>query len=596
MTNRALDVPHLDHGVIGNCRVLALVAPSSAIDWLCLPRFDSPSVFGRLLDAERGGTFRFLRAGAEIAGQLEYVRNTNVLRSYFQSEDVAWEIFDFAPRIPEGLGMRAPLEIVRLIRPIKGHPVLRIDFDPRPDYARADANLVETTHGVALGPDGPMHLVTNLPNAYVLGKSEFVLDQPYYFVFSYGKPEATNLERIQFELDSTIAGWRAWAKSCALPAFAPDKVLRSALCLKLHAHAETGAIIAAATTSIPEAMGTERTWDYRYCWLRDAAFVTEALRRISQLSEGEQFVRFLRTVAEAGPLQPVYGIAGERNLEESFLPHLAGFGGNGFVRIGNAAALQQQNDLMGEMVLCLATLITDPRLVYDDTTPFLHLTERLVEEAISAMNRPDMGIWEFRTQLRHYTFSRAMCWAAVQRGAELQRLHGNNDLARRWQAIADADRAVILERGYNAKLGFFTQALDGEFADASNLLLGTIGLVDPCDPRYVSTVDAYGKLLMEQGLMLRYVNKDDFGATTSAFTICSFWYVEALAQMGRLEEAIALFDRLTRFANPVGLFSEDVDPKTGALLGNFPQAYTHVGLINAATTIGERLSLRAKNC
>ena len=590
----ALRAPPLDHGVTGNCRVLALVSPTSAIEWLCLPRFDSPSLFGRLLDRDRGGTFRFLAGDEEVRGDLAYVRNTNVLHTVFRRGDEEWEVLDFAPRVPEGLRVRAPLELVRVLRPRRGHPLLRIDFDPRPDYGRSRPTIVEASDGVRV--DGPIPIVlgTNLPASYVLHRREFALDRPLYFVLSYGPPAApSSWPAVQYELESTIAGWRAWAKSCALPSFAADRVLRSALCLKLHANEDTGAIIAAATTSIPEAMGTERTWDYRYCWLRDAAFVTEALRRIGQLSEGERFIHFLRDVAAAGPLQPVYGIGGERNLEEVFLPHLAGFGGNGAVRIGNAAALQRQNDLTGEMILCLGTLLSDQRLVHDDPHCFWPLIERLVEETIEAAPRPDMGIWEFRTMLRHYTFSRAMCWVGIHRGAELALRLGHPAHAARWAEIAAAEREVVLQHGYDAERGYFTQSLDGDHPDAANLLLPAIGLIDARDPRFVSTVNAYGRLLMDRGLILRYVNRDDFGETTSAFTICSFWYVEALALMGRVDDAIALFEQVCRFANPVGLFSEDIDPTTGTLLGNFPQAYTHVGLINSAMMIGECLDTRA---
>ncbi len=594
MDASASKAPRLDHGVIGNGRVLALIAPTSAIEWLCLPRFDSPSVFGRLLDAEKGGVFRFLARDREIRGVQHYVPNTNVLITRFEDADAAWEVVDFAPRLPDGWGVRAPIEVVRIVRPIRGRPRLRVDFDPRPDYARATPEVVETTSGLAVYGGGcPLILASDVPVPYILGRREFTLDKPAYFVLRYGKhddpADAALLER---ELAETITGWRVWARTCALPAFAPEAVLRSALCLKLHAFHDTGAIIAAATTSVPEAMGTARTWDYRFCWLRDAAFVVEALRRLSHLAEGERFVGYLRDVAEAGPLQPVYGVDGRRDLEERFLPHLSGFAGNGHVRIGNAAAEQRQNDLYGELILCLSTLLDDPRIVFGDRASFMPLIERLVEAAIAVAPTDDMGIWEFRTILRPYTFSRALCWAAIDRGAKLAERLGREDLARRWAPIAEKERAVVLARGFNVELGFFTQALDGRNPDAANLLFASIGLLDGRDARFVSTVDRYGSLLRENGLVLRYRNEDDLGETTSSFTICSFWYVEALAQAGRLDEAQAEFLRLLKYANPVGLFSEDVDPATGALLGNFPQAYTHVGLINAAMTIGGLLEAR----
>jgi GH15 family glucan-1,4-alpha-glucosidase len=262
------------------------------------------------------------------------------------------------------------------------------------------------------------------------------------------------------------------------------------------------------------------------------------------------------------------------------------------VRIGNAAYLQKQHDLMGEMILCLDSLTADPRIVMEDTEPLLRMVERFVAEAIVAVESDDTGLWEYRTFPNKYTFSHVLCWVAASRGAKLARRLGRETLAAGWTEWADRYREEILARAYNAELGFFTQVLDGRFPDASNLLLPTLGIIDPRDPRFVSTVGAYEKLLVEDGLMLRYRHKDDFGETTSAFSICSFWWAEALAMVGRLDEAVALFHRLQGYANCVGLFSEDIEPRTGLLLGNFPQAYTHVGLINTAVTISELIEAR----
>ncbi len=587
--------PPLDHGAIGNGRVLALVSPTSAIEWLCLPRFDSPSIFAHILDPQRGGTFRFLAGDREVRGTLRYLPNTNVLCTYFEHEDAAWEVVDFAPRLPEGLSVRVPIEIVRVVRPIRGEPRLRIDFDPRPDYARRTPELRETTHGLeVLGGDAPLYLGTNVPVPYVLGKREHILTGPAFFVLSYGRPqdEKRDIANVMRDLDLTVAGWRAWAKTCALPNFAPAAVLRSALCLKLHAYHDTGAIIAAATTSLPEAMNTPRTWDYRFCWLRDAAFVVEALRRLGHLNEGEQFLNFLRNVAESGPLQPLYAIDGSRQAPEETLTHLSGFGGSGPVRIGNAAIEQRQNDLMCELVLCLETLLSDPRIVETDSGRFTRLLQRVVEDAITAAPTPDTSLWEFRTMLKPYTFSRAMCAVAIQRGASLARRIGRVDLADRWEPIAVSERDEVLRRGFNPRLGYFTQSLEGTDPDASLLLLPTLGLIDARDPRFLSTIEGYERELVNHGLMLRYKNHDDFGDTTSAFSICSFWWAEALALAGRLDDAVKVFERVMAYANPVGLFSEDIEPNTGVLLGNFPQAYTHVGLIHAAMTIGELLEAR----
>lgn len=588
------DAPELVHGVVGNGNVLALVHPSTAVEWLCMPRFDSPSVFARLLDRERGGTFRFRFDGEQRAGESRYLRNTNVLATRFEDGGRAWECVDFAPRTRNGWGVHAPLRFCRLLRPLRGTVRVRVEFDPRMDYARGRTTLTPLGRGLRVSSEaGSLTLRSNAPIAYLLGGSEFVLHEPLFFDLQWGEQsQALELPKLLSELEETVEGWRLWAKTCALPLFEPELVLRSALCLKLHASEDTGAILAAATTSIPEALGTERTWDYRYCWLRDAAFTVEALRRLSHLREGERFLGFLRDVAEAGPLQPVYALDGRRELPEELLPHLEGFGGARPVRIGNAAAVQSQHDVLGELVLCLETLLSDPRLVPRNTRDYVALLRRLVEESLLRAEQPDTSIWEFRTLPRHYTFSRAMCWTAAHRGARLALHLGEGALARRWESAAEKSRAVVLEQGYNASLGYFTQALSGEEPDAANLLLPTLGLLDARDPRFVSTLEATERLLLRDGLLLRYRNLDDFGETTSAFTVCSFWWAEALALAGQLEKAVEVFHRVCAYANPLGLFSEDIDPRTGRLLGNFPQAYTHVGLIHAALTISELLDAR----
>ena len=585
---------HLEYGAIGNGRVLALVGPDSGIDWLCLPRFDSPSLFARILDDERGGTFLIRPESGPVRGDWGYIRNTNVLRGVFTLDECAWEIIDFAPRVLKGIGVEAPVELVRIVRPLAGTPRLIADFDPRPDYARVVPRIIEAGDSLLVeGSHVPFRLVSDAPLSFVTQRQPFMLTQPHVFVLTMDSRRLeARLAEANYLLDETIIGWQMWARTLALPGFADEAVIRSALCLVLHAHNDSGGIIAAATTSIPEALDSERTWDYRYCWLRDAAFVVEALRRVAQVSVGERFVRFLRNVAESGPLQPLYGVAGERELTEITLPHLSGWAGNGPVRVGNAAALQQQNDLNGEILLCLDSVLGDPRVIIDDLGSWWPFVRRLVEEAIDIAPKPDTGIWEFRAIPRHYTFSRAMCWAAMERGAAIARRMGHRAEAERWAAQAAVERDIVLGQGYSSEHRCFTQALDGLHADAANLLFPSIGIIDARDPRFVSTLEVYERRLVRSDLMLRYVNEDDFGETTSAFTICSFWWAEALALSGQLERAVALFERLLAYSNPLGLFSEDVDPRSGRLLGNFPQAYTHVGLIHCAVTIGELLDAR----
>ncbi|HEX3474591.1 MAG TPA: glycoside hydrolase family 15 protein [Kofleriaceae bacterium] len=589
-------LPRLDHAAIGNGRVLALIAPDSSLEWLCLPRFDSPSLFGALLDPERGGVFRFLVNGApRAASQMDYVPNTNVLRSRFESGDARWEIIDFAPRtLGSGGQLDVPHELVRLIRPLAGIPRLVIDFRPRPDYGRAGGELLVTPQGVEVRGTGmPLHLYTNVAGDRICTPAEVSVREPLYFVLSCGhRRGAPTVAAIAHVLEETVRAWRLWAMTCALPSFAPTHVLRSALCLKLHTYVDTGAIIAAATTSLPEALDTERTYDDRHCWLRSAASTAEALRRLSHLHEGTQFISFVRDLAESAPLQPVYGIGGERQLSELTLHHLRGFAGSGPVRVGSAAATRQRNDLQGEVVLCLQAMLDDPRIELDRPDDLFGLLERLVEDAIRRAPEPDTSIWEFRTSPRHYTFSRAMCWVATTRGAKLATRFGRRDLAARWAKVAEAERRVVLGRGFSESARCFTQALDGVHGDAANLLLPSLGILDARDPRFAATLHDYGSRMTRLGLMRRYTNPDDLGSTSSAFMMCSFWWAEALALAGKLGDASAVFERAVRHANRLGLLSKNVDPETGHPLGNFPHVEAHVSLINAAITIGAFLDAR----
>ena len=584
----------LDQGVIGNGSLIALVAPDTGVDWLCMPRFDSPSVFGRLLDREKGGTWRFLQSGQPVDGQMRYVRNTNVLYTHVVTEDAEWELFDFMPRIPTGLRARTPLQMVRLVRPLKGTPRLSVEFDPRPDYARETAQLLPGEHGLAFGcRQGAFQLFSNIPSPYLSNGAQFNLDRPRYFVLSCGLgAQPMHMDEVHRDLDLTIAGWRRWVQNSSLPGFADADVVRSALCLKLHTYNETGAMIAAATTSVPEAVGEPRTWDYRFCWLRDSVFTVEALRRLAHFQEGRNFMQFVQDVAESGPLQPLYGIGGERDLTEQELPHLAGWAGTRPVRVGNQAAEQLQTDLMGEVVVCLRTMLMDERVDYHRPASWFPLVERMVGEARANFDVPDLGIWEYREGPRLHTFSRAMCWAALHHGAALAAHFGHGEQASQWESEARTMRERILREAWNEELGMFTQDFGGTEADAANLLLPSIGLLPATDPRFRATLERYRAILVRENGVMRYVHDDDFGTPRSMFTICAFWWIEALALAGELDEAIEFFHRVMEHKNPLGLFSEDVDVASGELRGNFPQAYTHVGLINAAMTIGTLLRAR----
>lgn len=582
----------LDHAAIGDCRTVALVRPGGMIDWLCMPRFDGPAVFAGLLDAEHGGHFAILPFSERFEVRSAYTRNTNVVRHEVHEAEGVYELIDFMPRYASGDELSAPLEVHRLLVPLAGRPRVRVDFEPRPDYARASVRLLHHDRGIVVeGGPIPFFLTGDVGTDAILQKRDFVLDRPTSLVFAYGRPAPRGTHYVMQARSRTERTWRRWVKRCALPGIAAEHVIRSALALRLFVYEGTGAIIAAATTSIPEERGTGRTWDYRYCWMRDAWFVVTALRTLGQLEEAEGFGRFIQDLLAPGRpgLQPVYGVAGETHLPEVIVESLRGFDGIGPVRIGNAAAGHLQTDVFGEACASLVDLALDPRVDAIDPERLRADIPRLVERALAYEGEPDAGIWEFRTFLNVHTFSQAMIWVAISKGAQWAEAIGEHALAAQWSDRAANLRDRILREGFSEQLGMFTQTLGGRFPDATSLLLPSLGLVRGADPRMEATLVAYEKLLSKGGLMRRYVNEDDFGVSGSAFTICSFWWVQALARAGRVGEARALFERLLCYANDFGLFSEDLDPHDGEPLGNFPQAYTHVGVILAAFDLARAL-------
>lgn len=579
---------NLPHGAIGNGRVVGLVSPSASIDWLCLPELASPSVFARLLDTRRGGCFRILDGAAEAVGTSSYLASTNVLRTTCEAGDAAWEVLDFAP-FSADVPAQPAAEIVRIVRPLRGRPRVRFELDARPGYAEAPPRRTLDAERVTWKtPLGALVLWTDAsPSDVALGR-EVDLVGPLHFALGFGAAPATSSAgTAETALERTAAAWRTWTAACTMPGFADEAVLRSALCLGLLADARTGAIAAAATTSVPEAPNTPRTWDYRYCWIRDGAFAALALHRLGRRHEARHFAHFLAQAAKAGPLQPLYGMQGEANLDERTLDHLAGFQGTGPVRVGNAASGQRQNDLFGEIALCVDAVLEAARPSAQDAAELLPLVETVVAQAHAVATTADAGVWELRGIARHHTFSYAMCWAALARGASVARRMDRPDLAAAWERQARVQRQLVLARGYCESLGTFTQELDGNEPDASLLLLPVIGIVDGRDPRMLRTLDACETLLVRDGFVRRYRNEDDFGRSPSAFLACSFWYAQALALAGRVDQAEAAFERACGIANPVGLLAEDVDPSSGELWGNFPQAYCHAGLIQAAMAIAE---------
>jgi len=573
-----------------------------------MPRLDGPSVFASILDSEnplRGGLWSIEAMGAvgEPQGQWEtrqyYMRNTNVLVTVFSEISsvllgggAQFEVIDFASRFEIESGVYKPPHLIRILRPIRGSPRILTRCCPRFEYGRDQPTIYDMASQIVYESHGKrLYLTTDASVSYVLGEAPFELKESKHFVLSYGVPFEGRLKfDTEEQLDRTVAYWRGWAKHCNIPFEFQNEVLRSALALKLHIFEDTGAIIAATTTSIPEGPENGRTWDYRYCWLRDAYFVVTVLNRLGQFDEMEQFIRYLQNICGNEPsriLQPVYGIGGEKELLEREIPWLSGFKNYGPVRVGNAAYKMDQHDVYGEMVLAITPTFFDRRLDRTDQEQALRNVQQLIEQAILSFEQPDAGIWEFRGTKQHSVFSKLMNWAAVDRGVRIAGHIGKHDLVAEWGPIRERMREAIERNGWNEKVGFYTQSYGGESPDAANLLLPAINFISHQDERFQMTIDAYSRILRSGYGVFRYRTPDDFGIPKTTFTVCAFWMADALWGSGRKAEARDLFSAILSRSNHLGLLSEDMDPVTGELWGNFPQTYSHVGLINTAMRISQ---------
>lgn len=573
-----------DLGLIGNCQLSALVRRNGAVVWSCMPRFDSPPVFGALLDEADGGQFSVSPAdGSE--GVQRYLPNTNVLETRFTSADGSFRVIDFAPRFMLHERSFRPTKIVRVVEPLSGTPRIRVVCDPVLGWSRKRPQRELGSHHIAYhGYDAAVRLTTDAPLAYLNGEP-FALTERKYFVFSWGAPVEEALEPLcdRF-LHETLRYWQLWVKHCDIPSLYQEEVIRSALALKLHCYEDTGAIVAALTTSIPEAPGTGRTWDYRYCWLRDAFYVLGAFRLLGHFEEREQFLNFLVNVAAASPdldLAPLYRIDGKTDLSEQIMSDWPGYVGEKPVRVGNQAALHQQHDVFGEMVLALTPMFLDLRFREQVTAPVLDLLGRLTRKAIQVAGKPDAGIWEYRSEWRPQTFSSLMCWAAADRMSRIAKLHRPADVDE-FSAAAERIRSEIMREAVHPVRGCLVADYKGTEVDAALLQAVILRLQPPSDLRMHATIDVIRADLEHHGWLKRYRTNDGFGVPEVAFSICTFWLVEALATLGRKDEARAIMAGMGRIRSPLGLLSEDLDPVSGIMWGNFPQAYSHVGLIHAA--------------
>ena len=571
-------------GLIGNCQFSALVDNSGDIVWCCLPRFDSEPAFSALLDHQDGGRFRIGPAGGEIGVQ-RYLPSTNLLETTFRSPTGSFRVIDFAPRFLQFGRAFRPTQLLRIVEPIEGTPRIAVTCEPRLGWSKKRTAEVHGSHHVQFeGFSSQLRLTTDLPLSY-LGGQPFTLTGRQHLVLTWGAPVEEPLaplcERFWSE---TARYWKHWVKQCDIPPLFQQEVIRSALTLKLHCFEDTGAIIAAMTTSIPESAGSGRTWDYRYCWLRDSYYVLNAFGLLGQFEEREQFVQYLLNVAGGAPgltLAPLYRVDGSSNLEESILENWPGYNGEQPVRIGNGAALHSQHDIYGEMVLALTPIFLDERMSAERSPAALRLIEELARKAISLAGVPDAGIWEYRTEWKPQTFSSLMCWAAADRMAGIADLHAPGRAAE-FHSAADRIRAEIVAQSWSANRGSFVGHYGGEDLDASLLQMVRLRFLPAHDPKLSSTIDAIQRDLARGAWLQRYSLNDGFGKPSVAFVICTFWLIEALASAGRRDEAKAAFDRIYGALSPLGLLSEDYDPVEPRMWGNFPQTYSHVGLIHAA--------------
>ena len=578
--------------LIGNCQISALVSCDGAIVWCCMPRFDSPPVFASLLDSERGGRFAISPADGSMGVQ-RYLPNTNVLETRFDSSSGSFRVIDFAPRFIQYARSFRPTKIVRIVEPLSGTPRIRVRCRPVLGWSGAEPwREYGSNHMSFHGYDAELRLTTDAPQSYLDGES-FALTEPKRFVLAWGSPVEEPLEPLcERFLRETVRHWQTWVKHCDIPPFYQDEVIRSALALKLHCFEDTGAIVAALTTSIPESPGSGRTWDYRYCWLRDAYYTLGAFRLLGHFEEREQFLQYLLNVASSTPdldLAPLYRIDGRSDLDEQILGNWAGFAGEKPVRVGNLAATHRQNDVFGEMVLALAPLFLDARFRDHVTAPVLDLVTRLARKAVTVAGQPDAGIWEVRSAWRPQTFSTLMCWAAAERMSRIAALH-LPAAAEEFSSDAQRIRAEILAHAVDPSGRYLVADHGGTEVDAALLQAVTLRLLTPGDPRTVATIDAVVRDLEQDGWLRRYRTDDGLGVPSVAFTLCTFWLVEALATVGRVDEARALMERIRALDSPLGLLSEDFDPATNTMWGNFPQAYSHVGMIHAAFAASPRWS------
>lgn len=585
----------LDLALIGNCSIGALLDARARIVWACLPRFDGDPVFCSLLNdhGDPDSGFYDVELFNFSHSEQRYCHNSTVVVTTLHDENGgSLEITDFAPRFRKFGRIFRPNMLVRYIRPLAGTPRIRIRLRPTFDYGW---HRPETTRGSNhiryVLPDFTFRVTTDAPVTYVLEEVPFVLEQPITLILGPDESLTDAASKTSREFyEQTDDYWRNWCRALSLPFEWQEAVIRAAITLKLCNFEESGAVIAAMTTSVPEASSSDRNWDYRYCWLRDSFFVVHALNRLGVTQTMEAYLQYITNIvagAEDGYLQPVYGITLEKSLDERIVDSLTGYRAMGPVRVGNHAYTQVQNDGYGSVILACTQTFFDQRLFRVGEKSLFERLERLGEQAVERWDQTDAGLWELRTRASVHTYSSVLCWAACDRLAKIAARLSLSERESYWRRHAKAIHKQVLKRAWNAALNSFVDTFDGNHVDASLLLLPELGFLPADDPRFLGTLALIEQQLRRGKHMFRYAKPDDFGTPETAFNVCTFWYIDALAAVGRVEEARALFENMLACRNPLGLLSEDLDPDSGELWGNFPQTYSMVGLINSAMRLSK---------
>lgn len=589
----------LNYGAVGNCRTAALISKEGSIDWFCFPDFDSPSVFAKILDTDKGGSFSFI-VDSKYHIKQKYIEHTNILSTTFKSREGEFEVIDFMPRYKTGEHNDhfLPPEIYRLIRLKRGAPQFKIHYNPVLNYASEEVgHKVGPTYIKTYSKQNEkdtIYLYSSLDYEGILNQTSFLLKQDAFILLSYNQKLITiDQSRVDMEYQRTRVYWLNWTNRSKKYSQFNDIIERSTLVLKLMSYQRTGAVLAALTTSIPEALTKIRNWDYRFCWLRDASMSIETLLKVGHQGAAKRFISFIHNILKNkyDTFQIMYGIRGERILIEEELPHLSGYKNSRPVRIGNDAYRQKQNDSFGYLMDVIYQYYIYFPGTLDEIEDMFEVVKNIIKTVIEDWQKPDKGIWEIRGEEKHFVLSKVMCWVALDRAVKIAELLHEDGFARKWSIQAEAIKSDVFNNGWKEDIQSFSQTYCNTELDSSLLLMESYGFINSEDDKYIKTVNAIYKKLSYKGLMFRYNNADDFGVPSSAFTICTFWMVRALYVIGKKNEALSLFKELTQYSNHLGLFSEDLDFETKSQLGNFPQAYSHLALINTAILFADDLEL-----